>query len=113
MTNRRLFLSYPRQYDGAAQALSAELQKLGQDVWLDSHLSGGQEWWDTILEQIRACDCFIFVLNEASLASKACRAELDYAHSLGKLILPVSIAAKVHDALLPPYLARTQRVDAL
>ena len=112
MSSRRLFLSYPRQNEPEAQALAAELQKLGQEVWLDSHLSGGQEWWNTILEQIRVCDCFIFVVNEASLASKACLAGFEYAHALGKLILPVATAVKIHDALLPKYLARTQRVEA-
>jgi TIR domain len=105
-----VFFSYARRDADTTKAIASGLQQLGQTVWLDQQLSGGQQWWDTILEQIRNCDVFLFVLSKSSLRSKACRAELDYAHRLGRTLLPVSVD-RVIDQLLPPYLAETQRVD--
>jgi hypothetical protein len=105
-----VFFSYARHDADTTKAIASGLQQLGQTVWLDQQLSGGQQWWDTILEQIRNCDVFLFVLSKSSLRSKACRAELDYAHRLGRTLLPVSVD-HVIDQLMPPYLAETQRVD--
>jgi hypothetical protein len=108
---KRLFICYARVDAANVEAVAAECAQLGQDVWYDQQLSGGQQWWDTILENIRDCDCFIFALSPASLHSKACRAELDYAHRLERRILPVVVGEYVPDQLLPPYVAQTQRVD--
>lgn len=72
---------------------------------------GKGRWWDSILEQIRGCDCFIFGLSQTSVNSRACRAELDYAHQLQRPILPVLMGPPVPDQLLPPLLAETQRID--
>lgn len=51
-----MFVSYSRGDADATKAIASELQQLGQTVWLDAQLSGGQQWWNTILEQIRRCD---------------------------------------------------------
>jgi hypothetical protein len=111
MTERSVFCSYARRDAAAVDDIATQLEQLGQRAWLDERLSGGQAWWDTILGQIRACDCFLFVLSESSLQSRACMAELDYARDLGRTILPV-VVGPVLDQLLPPHLAETQRVDA-
>jgi hypothetical protein len=108
----RVFISYSRRDQAAVSGVAAALDELGQEVWLDQELSGGQKWWDAILERIRSCDCFIFALSEASVTSKACRAELDYAAKLGRWILPVSVGPAVPDPLLPPVLAETQRIPS-
>ena len=112
MGSGRVFISYSRRDQPAVTKIAAELDQLGQEVWIDQELSGGQRWWDAILERIRGCDCFIFALSEASVKSRACRAELDYAHRLGRNILPVAVGPAVPDQLLPPVLAETQRVQA-
>jgi nucleotide-binding universal stress UspA family protein len=112
MSRRLIFLSYSRRDSDAAAALAAELDQFGQDVWLDKELSGGQRWWDTILEQIRNSDCFVLAQSRASLESKACMSELEYAYSLGKPLLPVMVGDTPPDGLLKRYLAEAQRVDA-
>ena len=106
-----MFCSYARGDAEAVRAIATELDKLGQQVWIDQKLSGGQSWWNTILEQVRACDCFLLALSEKSLRSKACRAELDYAYRLGRTILPV-VVGPVTDALVPGYVAELHRVEA-
>jgi hypothetical protein len=110
MGTSRVFISYSRRDQAAVNRIAAELDQLGQEVWLDQELSGGQRWWDAILERIRACDCFIFALSEASVTSKACRSELDYASKLSRWIVPLTVGPSVPDQLLPPVLAETQRV---
>ena len=112
MTETRLFVSYPRTAAEPVRELAAHLERLGQNVWVDQQLSGGQDWWDTILERIRTCDCFMFALCEEALRSKACRAELDYAHRLDRVILPMVVGPPVPDQVLPRYLSKLQRVDA-
>jgi hypothetical protein len=111
MAARTVFCSYARGDAEAVRAIAVELDQLGQHAWIDQRLSGGQSWWETILGQIRSCDCFLFALSDASLRSKACQAELDYAHRLGRTILPVAVGPVI-DALLPPHLAEIQRIDA-
>lgn len=111
MPERTVFCSYARRDAAAVAEIAADLDRLGQRPWLDQRLSGGQAWWDTILDRVRTCDCFLFVLSDASLRSKACMAEVDYAHRLGRIILPVAVGPVI-DQILPPYLAETQRVEA-
>ena len=111
MAARTVFCSYARGDAAAVHAIAGELDQLGQQAWIDQRLSGGQSWWNTILEQIRACDCFLFALSDRSLQSKACQAELGYAHRLGRTILPVAVGPVI-DQLLPPFLAEIQRVEA-
>ena len=75
----RTFISYARQDQAAVEALNADLERARVDVWMDEELTGGESWWDTILEQIRSCDLYIFALSPNSLRSRACKAELEYA----------------------------------
>jgi len=45
---------------------AGDLGEIGLDVWRDQRLSGGQEWWDTILQSIRSVDFFLFVVPARS-----------------------------------------------
>lgn len=106
-----IFLSYNRQSRDIAGSLGADLRDLGHTVWFDQQLSGGQAWWDQILEKVRGCDLFVFVLDPAALASTACKREYRYAAGLGKPRLPVLVADGVSTNLLPPELSEIQFVD--
>jgi len=107
----KFFVSYSRQSEPAAHGLVSDLEALGNVVWLDRDLSGGQAWWDQILVAIRECDCFAFVVDPNSLNSKACTLEFEYADSLGKPVLPVLVADGVSTNLLPHALSRLQLID--
>ena len=106
-----IFISYNRNNRDTAQRLSNDIESLGHDVWLDQELSGGQAWWDKILEMVRDCDTFVFLLDQESLESTACKREFGYADDLGKPVLPVRVGAGVSTNLLPPALSRLQFVD--
>jgi hypothetical protein len=111
MTSTSIFCSYPRARADDVGRIAANLEQLGQEVWLDRALSGGQEWWDTILDRIRSSGCFVFLVCEEALQSRACRAELNYALATHRTILPVAVGPAVPDAVLPRSLSRLQRID--
>ena len=75
----RAFLSYSREDKAAVESLERDLEECGLDVWIDSDLTGGQAWWELILERIRGCECFLFALSPDSLDSEACEREFTYA----------------------------------
>ena len=106
-----IFLSYARDDAKLAQALVRDLRDLGSTVWLDEETSGGQDWWNLILEQIRACDVFVYALSQASLDSLACTRELTYAVALGKPVLPIWVASDELRRRAPSTLAKIQYVD--
>ena len=105
------FVSYSRLDEARVRTLVDDVGALGHDVWFDQDLSGGQAWWDQILEQIRQCQIFVIALSPAALSSAACQREHGYAAALGKPILPVVVADGVSAALLPPALSQVQLVQ--
>jgi TIR domain/Interferon-induced transmembrane protein len=107
----RIFISYSRKSRTIADSLANDLVALGEDVWFDEDLSGGQAWWNEILKQIRVCDFFVFVLDPDSLNSAACKSEYQYAADLGKPILPILVSDHVSAGLLPLALSQIQYVD--
>lgn len=86
-----VFLSYAHQDVGAVATLREDLEDMGQSVWFDASLHGGQIWWDEILSQIRQCQVFVLAVSVHSLESEACLAEWAYAMELNRPFLPVRI----------------------
>lgn len=104
-----LFVSYSSR-DGAALApVTAALRRAHLDAWLDEELTGGEAWWNAILEQIRSCEVFIAALSKNYLESKPCQSELRYAQELGRPILPVQIGPL--DSMRVNPLASVQVID--
>lgn len=106
----QLFISYARADAVRAGSLTLQLRQAGIDVWLDSDLVGGQEWWERILDQLRSCDAVIAVVSTAAVASEACRSERHYGAALGKPVLPV-LFEPVGSAMLPADIAGTRAID--
>lgn len=105
-----VFISYRRVDRASVEQLELDLKELDFDVWFDRRLSGGQPWWDKILQSIRQCDYFIVTLSPHTAHSEACKLERDYARRLGKSILPVLIA-DTEMTLFEPELGKLQAVD--
>lgn len=106
-----IFISYHRESAENAGALAEDIRSHGHQVWFDQELTGGQTWWDKILEKIRECDAFVFVLDPKALDSTPCICELEYASALNKPILPVQVSQEVSIETLHPSLAKIQYVD--
>ncbi len=108
----KVFICYSRQNQDIVEVLSNDIKELGHDAWFDQELTGGQVWWDQILERISNCDVFAFALSPESLDhSTACKLELKYATDLHKTILPVLVADGVSTKLLPSAISKIQHVD--
>ena len=106
-----VFVSYCRESHEKARSLAQDLDALGHKAWFDQALTGGQSWWNHILDEIQKCDVFAFLLEQESLDSAACKREYLYAARLGKSVLPVLIGEDVDAALLPDALAQIHFVD--
>jgi hypothetical protein len=105
-----VFISYARRDAEIADLLRQDIERAKRPVWIDGELTGGQEWWETILGQIRGCSLFVFALSPESLRSKACMAELHYALALGRPLLPVMVR-DTSVQLAPPEIGNAQIVD--
>lgn len=111
MSTLNVFISYSRKSDTSAKHIASDIVALGYSAWFDKELSGGQTWWDQILEHIRDCRLFVLVLDPESLNSTACKREYTYAAELGKPIVPVLVSDQISDNLLPQALSKIQYVD--
>src|SRR3954447_15331942 len=105
-----VFISYAREDLKAVATLRRDLETLGYAVWSDEQVTGGHDWWLEILDEIRGCSHFLFVMSPASLRSEACLAELEYAHLANRPILPVALS-DLRGSPMPSLLVRTQRID--
>ncbi len=104
-----VFISYSSRDAAAIAKITAALRRAHLDAWLDEELTGGEAWWNAILEQIRGCEVFIAALSKNYLESKPCQAELGYAQDLGRPILPVQIGPL--DSMRVNPLASVQAID--
>jgi hypothetical protein len=108
--SRQVFISYARSDAERVDELVEGLRQLRYDAWVDGELTGGQAWWDTVLSQIRASSAILVALSPASLESVAVRREYEYAHAVGRSLLPV-VVDEVQLETLPSLLAPLQVVD--
>jgi len=108
--SRQVFISYARSDAERVDTLVEGLRQLRYDAWVDEELTGGQAWWDTVLSQIRASSTVLVALSPAALESIAVRREYEYAHAVGRSLLPV-VVDRVQLETLPSLLAPLQVVD--
>jgi cytochrome c553 len=106
-----IFISYSRSDSDSVKNIYGDIKALGYLAWYDSEISGGVEWWNEILNQIRKNDIFIFILSRDSLKSVACSKEYHYALALNKPVIPVQVSEDININLLPPILSQMQIVD--
>lgn len=107
----KIFISYSRDSQDVVEELVQDLHDDGHETWFDQSLTGGQNWWDKILSEIRTCDIFVAALTPDSLEFLACQRELKYADLLQKPLCPVRLSDKVRPEALPHRLAELQWVD--
>jgi TIR domain len=106
---RKVFISYARKNKRDVEQLVEHLRVLGCEIWHDSSLHGGQDWWNEILRRIADCDTFIAIISREALNSTACRREFDWANLLEKPVLPVAVESQ--PKALPRRFSERQIVD--
>jgi len=85
-----VFLSYSTKDQEAARFIASHLAASGADVFIDfAKLRAGKDFTEQLRQQIETCDYFVLVLSPNSAKSKWVKAEVDYAHEKGKVIVPL------------------------
>ena len=107
-----IFVSYKRDDQKQMEQIITLLRKMGHDVWYDQHISGGQKWWDKILEEIRNATLFMTAISPLYLESYPCQLEYQYAHALHKRILPIEIIPIGDYRVLPTQLQEYNIIQA-
>ena len=107
-----LFISHTDRDNAEVMRLSDWLARQGvASLFLDFDpergVPAGAKWEAELYSQLRRADAVLFVGSPASVASQWCFAELAMARSLGKAILPVTVAPGGEH----PLLRDTQAVD--
>lgn len=88
-----IFISYSKQDIDFVRYLRAMLEAENFYVWMDeARLHPGDEWWESIVQNIDAASALIVVMSPNSLDSKWVRREILYAESVNKPIYPVLLA---------------------
>lgn len=102
----KLFISYAR----VDKTYCMEIVELLNDheVWFDSRLHVGKNWWHEILKKVDWCEGFIYLLSPDSVESSYCKREYDLAKNMGRMIFPILIR---DTETMPDDLAETHYVD--
>ncbi|MEM9267295.1 MAG: TIR domain-containing protein, partial [Cyanobacteria bacterium P01_F01_bin.13] len=104
-----IFISYSRRNKEFVQVLHKALVHSRYDTWVDwEDIAPTTAWWQEIQTGIETAHTFIFVISDASVASKYCRAEVEHAVEYHKRIIPVVRNKDFPREQLPPELAPLQ-----
>ena len=96
----KIFISYSRRDLQIADSFVAELGAQNFEVIIDRrNLPYGEEWQKELADFIRSSDTVLWLISEASLASKWVKWELGEVERLKKRLVPVRIASIDPDAL--------------
>jgi nucleoside 2-deoxyribosyltransferase len=82
-----VFLSYSHSESEWARKISKELESRGVSTWLDTDISPGESWSDSVRDAITRCDALVAVVGNRP--SPAVLTEMGIAFGQGKDILPV------------------------
>lgn len=67
----RIFISYAREGQSIAEKLYDDLKDKGYKPWLDKHdLLPGENWEDTIRDEIEKSNCFLVLLSNNSISKR-------------------------------------------
>ncbi|MEM0516821.1 toll/interleukin-1 receptor domain-containing protein [Aequorivita flava] len=107
MSGKRIFISYSRRDIDYVKSLVEALRSQGFEVWFDKNIMTGNDWDDTIEEEIKKADALVLILSKTSVSSDPVKDEMSYALSLGKSLNPI----KIEECDVPMRLARKQFID--
>jgi hypothetical protein len=86
----KVFISYSRlDASETAKAIHNYLTEIGHQVFIDtSDIRGGDEWRNTIHNEISACEIFVLIVTRSSLRREEVKNEVELAKNLKKRIIP-------------------------
>jgi tetratricopeptide (TPR) repeat protein len=86
----KVFISYSRlDASETAKTIHNYLTEIGHQAFIDtSDIRGGDEWRNTIQNEISTCDIFVIIVTRSSLRREEVKNELELAKTLNKKIIP-------------------------
>jgi hypothetical protein len=87
----QIFISYSKKDKDFAWKLADDLANAGHNVWIDRSLQVGEDWEQTIEEQLAKADEVIVILSANAIASRWVQHEGSIAYGLKKRMYPVLI----------------------
>ena len=96
-----VFVSYSRRDSDFVRRLVESVAGHGKEAWVDTDgIADSEVFPEAIKRAIEQSDSFLFVITPASVASRYCENEVEYARVLQKRIVPV-LRDSVADSELP------------
>lgn len=90
---KSVFISHSSKDDAIVRELRQALSDLGVETWADSErVSGGDPLTAVIREEIENVDYLLVLVSRDSLESEWVESEIEHAKSLGKRIVPLTLA---------------------
>jgi len=90
MANNEVMISYSRKDKAFIQRLDAALRKQGIDPWIDwEDIPPTVDWMRQIEQGIEGANTIIFVISPDSVESEICAAEIEYADTHHKRMIPI------------------------
>lgn len=104
----QIFISYSKKDSEFAHPLAKNLEAAGFKIWIDRSIGGGEQWRDSIEENLKSAGEVIIVVSPNSMASEWVKHEGSLAYGWGKKLYPVKIKPVPS---LPPWLEEYQWID--
>jgi len=105
------FISYTNDNIKTKEKIYKALIRKGIIVWLHSKdIDKGEDFEQEVKKGIEQTDNFVYIISNEAVNSIYCKAELDYAVSLNKSIIPILIE-KIDINALPETVKRLQFID--
>ena len=89
-TKLNVMISYSHKNTELMLRIRDLLSSNNFEVWVDTKLQAGCQFFKNIGSAVIGCDIFLFILTEHSVASKFCEDEVSLARISNKKILPVT-----------------------
>jgi Tol biopolymer transport system component len=77
------------------------LHEAGINVWFDEGMHAGSEWPEELANAISGCECLLYFVTPASVATRNCRDEIQFARECDKRIVVVHLK----ETVMPPALS--------
>ncbi len=87
-----IFVCYSHEDSGVVFAELDRLHELGVNIYYDEGISPGDEWTQALADAIDGSSAFLFFVSSASVASRHCRNEVQYALDEKKPLVSVHLA---------------------
>lgn len=96
----QIFFAYAEKDKGTLESMRRQLRRAGYSVWTaEADIQSGQDAKAETLRGIEGADSLVYLMSSESLDSAACQAQVQYAQTLKKRIIPLKLEAIATDSL--------------